>query len=49
MQGKWTKIAAKARGQTAVQESRRPEKALYKYLALPVEEYSLLDPSWITR
>ena len=49
MQGKWTKISAKGKGQTAVQEVREPEKSLAQYLALPVEEYSLLDPSWITR
>lgn len=49
LQGKWTKISAKARGHTAVQETQRQDKGLAQYLALPVEEYSLLDPSWITR
>ena len=49
IQAKWTKISAKARGQTHVKELDRADKSLADYLALPVEEYSLLDPSWITR
>ena len=49
MKGKWTKISAKAKGQTSVQEVKKPGKSIAQYLALPVEEYSLLDPSWITR
>ncbi len=49
LQGKWVKFSVKGRGRAAVRERRAEGRSVANYLALPVEEYSLLDPSWIKR
>ncbi|KAK9908361.1 hypothetical protein WJX75_006741 [Coccomyxa subellipsoidea] len=47
--GKWVKFTVKGSGKAAVRERRAAGRSVANYLALPVEEYSLLDPSWIKR
>ena len=46
---KWVSITAKGRGKAPVRQSSVPARTLTAYLALPVEQYSLLDPTWIER
>ena len=48
-QGKWVKVTAKGKGKVSVQQHTLDSKGLAAYLALPVEQYSLLDPTWIER
>lgn len=43
------KFTVKGSGKAAVRERRAAGRSVANYLALPVEEYSLLDPSWIKR
>ncbi|KAK9845919.1 hypothetical protein WJX81_005977 [Elliptochloris bilobata] len=47
--GKWVTIKARGTGRAAAAQSDVPGRALAAYLALPVEEYSLLDPDWVER
>ena len=47
--GKWVSIKARGAGRAAAVQSDLPERSLAAYLALPVEEYSLLDPDWVER
>lgn len=43
------RIVAKGKGKAGVIQSRKAARSLSAYLALPVEQYSLLDPTWIER
>lgn len=47
--GKWVTIKARGAGRAAAAQSDAPGRSLSAYLALPVEEYSLLDPDWVER
>ena len=42
-------IKARGAGRAAAAQSDVPGRSLLTYLALPVEEYSLLDPDWVER
>ena len=42
-------IKARGAGRAAAVQSDVPGRSLLAYLALPVEEYSLLDPDWVER
>lgn len=46
---KWVSFRAKCRSTRDVAQSVRSARRLDEYLCLPAEEYSLLDPSWVTR
>jgi len=43
------KFTVKGRGKAAVRERRTAGRTVADFLALPVEDYSLLDPTWIKR
>jgi len=47
--GKWVRIRARGSGRAAAAEGGAPGRSLAAYLALPVDEYSLLDPEWVER
>jgi hypothetical protein len=47
--GKWVRIRARGSGRAAAAEGGAPGRSLAAYLALPVDEYSLLDPEWVDR
>lgn len=49
LQGKWVKLAAQGKGKVSVQQHSLESKGLAAYLALPMEQYSLLEPTWIER
>mmetsp|Transcript_39395 Transcript_39395/g.111636 ORF Transcript_39395/g.111636 Transcript_39395/m.111636 type:complete len:379 (-) Transcript_39395:140-1276(-) len=46
---RWTKIAAKGGARQLIVEPISSFSGISDYLALPIEEYSLLDPTWIER
>lgn len=48
-QGKWVKFTVKGKGAAAVGERCAAGRSVPNYLALPIDEYSLLDPTWIER
>ncbi|CAL8469209.1 g8750 [Coccomyxa elongata] len=48
-QGKWVKFTVKGKGKAAVSERCAAGRSVAKYLALPIDEYSLLNPTWIER
>lgn len=46
---RWAKIKGSSKGEHLVVEPLSCSTRLKEYLALPVEEYNLLDPKWINR
>jgi hypothetical protein len=48
-QPKWFSCSSKATAAANVDSRREEGRTLQDYLALPVEQYSLLDPEWIQR
>ena len=48
-QSKWVSCSSKVTAAADVDGSCEESQSLQNYLALPVEQYSLLDPDWIQR
>jgi hypothetical protein len=49
VQAKWIAVTGQASAKAPAEDGGLPDRRLSDYLALPVSEYSLLDPKWVER
>lgn len=49
LQAKWVAITGQASARAPAEDGGLTDRRLSDYLALPVSDYSLLDPEWVER